>query len=276
MSPLWLLALTLAGQQTEFTGTVVHVHDGDTAHVKKEDGTIVKVRFVYCDAPEIDQPRGIESREFVKELCWNKPVTVVSSGLDEHGRTLGEIFVGETSVNKEVIRNGHGWWFYHYHPDAALGELEVEARAGMKGLFADEAPIYPRAWRRGARIDEDGGGADGGDGGGDTIDIESPVFILALLPDPIGSDDGNETVILGNGSGADISIDQWELADDDGDSFPLSGEVPAGGSRTIRLSDSLRLGNDGDTVVLKNPQGDAVQSVTYDAARRARFVVVSP
>lgn len=262
MSSFVAITLLLAQAQGELEGVVTHVHDGDTVHVTKADGSVVKVRFVLCDAPEVDQPHGIESRDFVRGMCLEKAVRVVTQGQDDYGRTLGEVFVGGESVNKAVIRNGHGWWFYHYDPDPAIGALEAEARAGMKGLFADEAPIYPRAWRRGARLAEER-----------TSGVTSPVRIMALMPDPGGRDEGNETVTVSNSSTAAVSLDGWRVADSEGE-FALSGEVAAGEARAFRLSPAVRLGNDGDTVVLKNAEGVEVQKVTYPGARRGRFVVV--
>lgn len=262
MSPAMLLTLLLA-QPGEFTGTVTHVHDGDTVHVKVADGSVVKVRFLLCDAPEIDQPHGTEARDFVKGMCLNRTVKVVSQGQDEYGRTLGEVFVGGKSVNKEVIRNGHGWWFYHYTPDAAVGALEVEARVAKRGLFADEAPLYPRAWRRGARLPQ----------AGSTPASDAPVRILALLPDPAGVDEGNETVTVANGSTSPVNLAGWKVADSEG-AFSLSGQIPAGETRAFRLDANVKLGNGGDTVVLRNASGAEVQRVTYETAQRGKFVVV--
>lgn len=267
--------------QSEFTGKVTHVHDGDTAHVTKADGTVVKVRLLICDAPEIDQPAGVASRDFCKSLCLDKDVTVKSPGLDEYGRTLGEVFVGSTSVNKEMIKHGHAWWFWHYDADEANGVLEVAAKKGRLGLFAAETPIYPRNWRRGARIHGTGettpSPASPSDSGeGDDSGVVSSVFIMALLPDPAGIDANNETVILGNSSNVPASIDLWRLADDDGGEMPLSGTVPAGGAYTVRLTSSLQLGNGGDAVSLRNSAGETVQTVEYSSTARGQFIVRSP
>lgn len=272
---LFAFTYATAASGEQFSGTVTLVHDGDTAHVKKSDGTIVKVRFVLCDAPEIDQPHGIEARDFVAGLCLNKQVTVEKHGTDDFGRTLGEIIVNGISVNKELIKEGHGWWFYHYHNDQELGKLEVAAKSIKKGLWAAEAPIYPRAWRRGARLNESTGGSDSDGGtGSDTVSPQSSVFIMAILPNPVGIDTDNETVILANSSDAEVSIDQWKLLDDDNGVFTLSGTVPAGGSRTIRLNSSLDLGNSGDTIRLRKPNGEVVQTIGYGNASTGRFVLV--
>jgi micrococcal nuclease len=284
-----LVALTTTCH-ADFTGKVVKVHDGDTAHVERSDGTIAKVRFTLSDAPEIDQPHGVESRDFVRGLCLNKDVTVKTTGTDAFGRTLGEIVVDGVNVNKKTIEEGHAWWFYNFDNandvEAELGKLMAQAMAGKKGLFAAEAPIYPRAWGRGARL---GGGSAGGNGssdgdgqsgdggspasGGGTTGPQSTIFIMALLPNPRGEDADNETVILANSSDVDASVDQWKLKDQAGGVFTISGTVPAGGTRTIRLNASLQLGNEGDSIELQRPDGDIEQTIAYESAPAGRFII---
>lgn len=275
-----VLAPPLANAE-EVEGIATKVHDGDTVHVTKNGGEVIKVRFILSDAPEIDQKFGIESRDFVRSLCLNKPVKVVTKGTDDFGRTLGEVFVDGKSVNKATIEHGWAWWFYHYHPEeTSLGQLEAEAKKGNRGLWNDPAPLMPRAWRRGARFvtggsappaDED---APGENGSG----IESPeasIFIMAALPDPAGVDANNETVVLANSSDVDADIDQWTLTDDDGGTFVLSGTIPAGGALTVRLNASLELGNGGDKITLTSASGDEKGTLTYEAARKGRFSIAN-
>ena len=272
MNATLLIALALG--QTEFTGKVVSVHDGDTARVEKQDGTVVNVRFIISDAPEIDQPHGVESRDFVKGRIDGKNVTVKDHGLDDFGRTLGEIIIDGKSVNVESIEKGHAWWFYHYHPDHGdAAKAEMTARSGKLGLFAADAPLYPRAWRRGARLGQgDSGGGPGG-GGGQTGGVEAGVFIMAVLPNPVGQDQGNETVTLGNSSDEDVNVATWQLVDDDGGAFSLTGTIPTGGTLTVKLTASLQLGNNGDEVSLKNGDGDVVHTLEYTSAQNGRFVL---
>jgi len=46
---------------------VLSIHDGDTIKVEK-DGITEKVRFCGIDAPEISQPLGKESRDYLRSL----------------------------------------------------------------------------------------------------------------------------------------------------------------------------------------------------------------
>ncbi len=238
MIAIGIVACSLNVHANEFTGTVVKVHDGDTAHVEKEDGTVEKIRFLLCDTPEIGQAHGTEARDFVSGLINGKEVTVKWDEKDQYGRVLGEIFLGGESINRKIIAEGHGWWFYHYNDDFEVGTLEAKAKAAKKGLWKAEAPLYPRSWRRGARLNAEVGNPGSG-GTGISEESESTILIMALMPNPTGRDENNETVILANNSNVEVSIDQWRLKDDDNGIFVLSGTIPAGGTRTIRLNSSL-------------------------------------
>lgn len=249
----------------EFPAKVIKVQDGDTIHAKKENGDVVKIRFELCDAPEIGQLHSDKARDFVKDLCLGRTVTVKENGTDQHGRVLGQILIDGKNINKELIKEGHAWWFYHYNDDAKRGILEANAKSSKKGLWKSETPIYPRNWRRGARVTEESNA-------GNT----SSVFIMALMPNPNGRDQDNETIILANKSNTQARIDEWKLEDDDEGVLKLSGTIPAGETRTIRLNSSLQLGNSGDTVYLKNSSGQIVQTVSYENAQSGQFVIATP
>lgn len=284
---VWVLAMANCAAAQTFTGKVISIYDGDTGVVKKADGTEVKIRFVFCDAPEINQPAGVAARDFVRALCLDKDVTVRTEGTDDYGRVLGEIMVGSDSVNKKVIEKGWGWWFYHYHSDVSLGHLEAKAKSEKLGLWADRNPIFPRNWRAGARVSGNSGGGTGdtpaaddtaGDASGDGDDgspstVSSSVFIMALMPNPVGVDLNNETVIIANRTEVEIAVDGWRLEDDDDGGLALTGTIPAGGTRTIRLTTALSLGNEGDVVRLRKPGGDVVHELSYDEAKSGRFIL---
>ena len=250
-----------------FDAEVLSVSDGDTIRVRESNGDVHRLRFNAVDAPEVDQPFGNESTDFVRGMVEGKTVTVMAEGEDDFGRLIANIEVDGKNVNQELLKAGLAWWFYHFSDEQELAELEAEAKAMRRGLFMSETPIYPRNWRRGARVG-------GGGGGGHVLEVNSAVVIVALLPNPSGPDLGNETVILANQSSDARTLNGWTLVDDDGGSFSLDGvSIPAHGSRTITLDSNLQLGNGGDELTLRAPGGDEVQTVDYDSAENGRFVV---
>lgn len=72
-----------------------------------------RLRLARIDAPEIkgvERPRGLEARDFVRELCrQHKNVGVIESLKAEpgkHGRWLVELWVGGRNIATELLRAG--------------------------------------------------------------------------------------------------------------------------------------------------------------------------
>jgi competence protein ComEC len=97
------------------------------------------------------------------------------------------------------------------------------------------------------------------------------MVIAKLLPDPVAAVDRNaERVTLGNGGTAAVDLGLWFLRDASGRVWSLAGlgTVAAGASITIRREGmAMSLDNDGDTIVLVDPAGQVVDSVSYAASQ---------
>lgn len=98
--------------------------------------------------------------------------------------------------------------------------------------------------------------------------------ILAVLPNPPGADDGNESVTLANGNAIDVTLTGWRLRDKAGNVFILSGSAPATATRSVRVQGTFTLNQGGDEVELIDPSGRVVHKVTYTAGqvRPGRFI----
>lgn len=143
---LFVCLLALPVQAAELVGRVVGVTDGDTLRVLVEQREVV-VRLDQIDAPEKAQPFGQRSRQSLAELCFDQSVRVLTRGQDRYGRTIGTVFVGALDVNAEQVRRGMAWVFLRYLREPALLDIEREARAARRGLWADPAPVAPWEWR---------------------------------------------------------------------------------------------------------------------------------
>ena len=141
-----LLALTCFLAADSLTGKVVKVTDGDTITILVENQQI-KIRLNEIDAPEHDQDFGQKSKEALADLVFEKEVRIVTHGEDRYGRTIGDVFVGQTNVNEKLVEEGWAWNFLKYSKSKRLAELEKEARASKKGLWAGNAPIAPWDYR---------------------------------------------------------------------------------------------------------------------------------
>ena len=130
-----------------FEGKVVAIKDGDTFKVL-ENGAEKTVRLEHIDCPEKGQPFGNNAKQLASDLCFNKIARVVSNGkTDRYNRIIGEIYVGNICVNKELVKNGLAWHFVRYSKSNEYAALEQEARKNNVGLWKDQNAIAPWEWR---------------------------------------------------------------------------------------------------------------------------------
>ncbi len=142
------ILLCMAGwtQAADFAGKVIAVLDGDTLLVLRGSKP-VKVRLAGIDAPEKDQPYGIASQQSLAELVMDKQVRVVSRAVDDYGRLVANVFLGEINVNHEQVGHGMAWAYSRFDSKHDLLALQRDAQQAGRGLWADEA-IEPVKWRR--------------------------------------------------------------------------------------------------------------------------------
>lgn len=94
------------------------------------------------------------------------------------------------------------------------------------------------------------------------------IAIVALLPDPAGSDAGRETVTLRNTGNAAIDLEGWTLRDRANREMIFSAiNLAAGAELEIITTGSLTLNNSGDDIVLRDAEQTIISEVTYQAAQ---------
>ncbi len=145
----YILALSLVasilGAYTSIEN--IRIVDGDT--IKGiVDGKEITVRLVEIDAPEMDQPFGVESKKFLKNLIEDKKVTLISEGKDRYDRTLGELFVNKNNINETMVKSGFAWVYDRYVKNLLLYSYQDEAKSKNLGIWQSENPIAPWVWRR--------------------------------------------------------------------------------------------------------------------------------
>jgi len=78
----------------------------------------------------------------------SQTVTVQPGDRDRYGRTVGEVLLLDgRSLNRELVRAGLAWMYRRYTNDQSLSDLEEEAQAARRGLWAGPNPIPPWEWR---------------------------------------------------------------------------------------------------------------------------------
>jgi micrococcal nuclease len=140
------LTLALLLSTSIFIAKVIRISDGDTIVVLTDEKEQIKIRLEGIDCPELYQDFGQRARQTTAQLCFNKTVRIEKSGIDQYGRTLAFIYVGNVCINKELLRLGMAWQ-YRYNNDPELAKLEKEARAAKIGLWSQQNPQAPWDFR---------------------------------------------------------------------------------------------------------------------------------
>ena len=129
---------------------VTGVADGDTLYADI-DGRSVRIRLAQIDAPEKAQAFGRRSEQSLRGLVGKRQVELWWKSLDRYGRPIAQMSVDGMDVNAEQVKRGFAWVFRRYLNDAALLELEAQAKSAGLGLWADPHPIPRWDWRANRR-----------------------------------------------------------------------------------------------------------------------------
>ena len=127
---------------------VIGIVDGDTFDMLVEKSTI-RVRLSAIDCPEKGQPFGKAAKNYLSELCFGKKVRWEEQSKDRNKRSVCYVYLEDgRCVNHEMVRAGYAWNHVKYSKDPLLPVLEEEARNQKLGLWVDQEPIPPWAWRK--------------------------------------------------------------------------------------------------------------------------------
>ena len=142
--------ITSYGEDTLFCKSII---DGDTFRLENGE----KVRLIGIDAPELSQPGGDESRQYLTQLILNKGVTLKKNyeDRDKYDRLLRFVYIDDVCINEEMIRQGYAE--ARYLPDSIREyyiQLEIGAETAKAGLWNDNI-FQPRSnlrWGKGIPV----------------------------------------------------------------------------------------------------------------------------
>jgi micrococcal nuclease len=128
------------------SGTIssTEIIEGDTFRLANGD----TVRLIGIDAPELSQPGGEVSREYLAHLLLGNPITLERGyeDRDNYNRLLRFVYIGDLCINEEMIRQGYAE--ARYLPENLTREyylqLEIQAEAAKAGLWSDNV-FQPRS-----------------------------------------------------------------------------------------------------------------------------------
>lgn len=252
-----LLILSLAscgpGESTR-AGTgeaarVALVVDGDT--VELADGR--RVRYIGVNTPETDQPYAADAETFNSALVAGRAVWLETDAQvsDSYGRLLAYVWVGDTFVNLELVRQGYA---YAYTVPPNVRYADAFARAGQEARETGRGLWEP---------------------------ADVPVRITALQYDAPGRDDlapNGEWIELTNQGDGPVDLSGYTLRDEGPHLYTFGALVLSLGA-TVRIhsgrgSDTAAelywglagdavWNNDGDAAYLRDSAGAFVDSYSY-------------
>ena len=152
---LGLLLLPLLAQAEQFTGKVVGVRTGDTLSVLR-NGRAVQVRLYGVACPERWQAFGTQARQFTRDVAFRQTVAVAVDAVamdatNHRGQPIAAIQLSNgLDLSQALVQAGYAWHDTRYAPyDKRLAQLQAEAQAAQRGLWADANPVPPWEWRQG-------------------------------------------------------------------------------------------------------------------------------
>ena len=142
---------TKSEKKTKFLEKI-RVIDGDTIEGFWQS-KLHKVRLAEIDAPEHDQPWGLEATKALSERIEGRTVRLFVVDRDRYGRLVAKPYLGKDDICLEMVRAGHAWAYRKYLKDKDLLEAENRARIQDLGLWGNKVsqPIPPWGWRKGKR-----------------------------------------------------------------------------------------------------------------------------
>ena len=149
---LGLLLLPLLAQAEQFTGQVVGIRSGDVLSVL-HNARVVRVRLYGVACPERGQHFDTQARQFTRDVAFRQTVavvvdTVAMDAKDRRERLIAAVQLPDgRDLSQALVQAGYAWHDTRYAPhDTKLAQLQAEAQAARRGLWADANPVPP--WER--------------------------------------------------------------------------------------------------------------------------------
>ncbi len=254
---VFALAILVAGSLLVFmefaptsneTFEVSQIIDGDTIRLSTGE----KVRLIGINSPERDQPYYAEATQKLSELIGDNQVTLKKdvTDKDQYGRLLRYIYVNDSFVNLEMVKQGYAI-SYPFPPNTKhvdeFEDAEEEARNSQIGIWAP-SPF--------------------------TLTVSS------MHADAEGDDSANlndEYVVFENDGNSTIIMTSWTVQDE-ANNFYIFPELDFTNGSTLTLftgsgtdtatqlywgNDKPIWNNDGDSLYLRDADGLLVTYYSY-------------
>jgi len=139
-----------AASLPEYEVVANSIHDGDTLRVRSSDGQILKIRFACVDAPELKQPLGQESRNYLRSMINEAggKVKVQIVDTDRYGRSVAELWTKSGLLQSRMAAAGMAFAYDQYSKNCphwdAVKSSEKAAMEFKLGVW--RSPNFERPW----------------------------------------------------------------------------------------------------------------------------------
>ena len=152
LSALFFLLINMtafAADQTEYiTAKVISITDGDTFRILSNNRRIY-VKLVGIDAPYKDQDFGMQAKQALGNLVFNKEVRIQVVSWTGISHLRANVYLDNMDISAEMVRRGFAWVVRdNEHVNTELMKLETEARNFRRGLWGGSHPVPPWLWRK--------------------------------------------------------------------------------------------------------------------------------
>lgn len=167
---MMFLKLFFAALLTSYSGAAYaqtyqwEVDDVEAAYFQDGDTPQIEIRMYGIDTPEKAQlcerangscwKCGERATAVLKGLLDHQEATYKFTGAVTYGRPVATIFVGQSDINLEMVRQGYAVVYDRYLRGAMKSKylsVQADAQASGRGIWQGDF-INPEKWRNGDRL----------------------------------------------------------------------------------------------------------------------------
>ncbi len=152
------LSASAAAPPAPYEATIQRFTDADTFVAKQADGSEVKIRLHYADAPEIahnkkqqDQPHGRAALAYANKHWLNAKATITPRG-KSYDRIVADVDIKHedyvSSMAIELVAEGYAMLDPRFKPPEILRLNQELAKMNKKGVWTAKKPTPPWEWRK--------------------------------------------------------------------------------------------------------------------------------
>jgi len=132
-----------------YEGKVIKVLDGDSINIIHQ-GKETRIRLAEIDAPEHGQAFWKKSKQALEKRVAGKQVSVEEFDRDQYGRVVGHVYVNDTWINGELVKEGYAYVYTRYAVSKKLYGYESQAEKSKLGVWKlpEQERVKPWDWRK--------------------------------------------------------------------------------------------------------------------------------